>query len=373
MPVTIKEVAREAGVSIATVSRVLNGRAEVAAATRARVEEVARRLRYWPDSTAKSLITRRTMTLGVLLPELYGDFFSEFIHGLDLAARGQGYHLLVSSSHSEAAEIEAMLKAMRGRVDGLVVMAPEADSRLLERTAADRLPLVLVNPRDTDGRFDVLSIDNYGGAFAMTRHLLGLGHRRLAFIAGPTANVDAQERLRGFREACEEFAGGAADVMEIEGDFREESGYRAGRMILGCRPRPTAVFAANDAMAIGALAALGEAAVAVPEEVALAGFDDIPIARFVAPPLTTVRVAIRQLGEKAVQRLFAAIDAGDGHQRQWERLSTELVVRVSCGSGCRPGVVCRVGGRAAEGRAEEEEGEAPREGTPPVGGEVQGV
>ncbi len=342
MPATIKEVARAAGVSIATVSRVLNRKGQVAEATRIRVESAVRRLRYSPDNAAKSLITRRTMTLGVLVPELYGDFFSEFIHGLDLSARARGYHLLVSSSHSDRAEIEAMLRAMRGRVDGLVVMSPDADAGTLDRAMPDTVAVVLVNPRQDDAKFDVLTIDNYGGAFAMTRHLIGLGHRRLAFISGPRGNVDARERLRGFRAAVEELAAGEAYLDELEGNFREESGYRAGRLLLSRRPRPTAVFAANDAMAIGALSAFHEAAVRVPEDIALVGFDDIPIARFVSPPLTTVRVAIRELGERAVERLCVAIAAGGEHERSRERVPTEPVVRASCGGGCRPAVVQRV-------------------------------
>lgn len=342
MPATIKEVAREAGVSIATVSRVLNGKAQVAAATRVRVETAVRRLRYCPDAAAKSLITRCTMTLGVLLPELYGDFFSEFIRGLDLAARSHGYHLLLSSSHSHRAEIEAMLKTMWGRVDGIVVMCPDADAQTLGQAVPNPLPLVLVNPTQVHPRFDVLTIDNYGGSLAMTRHLLSLGHRRLAFISGPPGNVDAAERLHGFREAIASASRGDLVVQEFAGNFREESGYRAGRALLNLRPRPTAVLAANDAMAIGALSAFHEAAVRVPEDVALAGFDDIPMARFVSPPLTTVRVAIRELGEKAIERLCEAIAAGNGHDRQVERVPTELIVRSSCGGGCRPGAVRRL-------------------------------
>jgi LacI family transcriptional regulator len=352
MPATIREVARAAGVSIATVSRVLNGKGQVAEATRARVESAIRRLQYSPDRTAQSLITGRTMTLGVVLPELYGEFFSEFIRGLDVSARARGYHLLVSSSHSDRAEIEAMLKAMRGRVDGIVVMSPDADSRLLDRAVPDTLSVVLVNPLQEDSRFDVLTIDNYSGAYSMTRHLLSLGHRRLAFISGPTGNVDARERLRGFRSAVEDLAAGTVTISELEGDFREESGYRAGRWLLSQRPRPTAVFAANDAMAIGVLSAVHEAAVGVPEDIALVGFDDIPIARFVSPPLTTVRVAIRQLGERAVERLCAAIEAGSEHERRLERVPTETVVRASCGGGCRPRAVRRVadeGGGGGEG------------------------
>lgn len=325
--------------SVATVSRVFNEKGPVRDETRQRILEVSARLGYSPNPAARSLTTRKTGTIGVLLPDLYGEFFSEVIRGLDLAARRSGYHILVSSSHSDRSEVEAVLRTLRGRVDGLIVMSPEADARALQANLPGTLPIVLLNARAEGSAFDSLNLDNYGGARAMVRHLAGLGHRRIAHVRGPVDNNDALERLAGYREAMRSVfgdGGDGAEPVEIEGDFSEQSGDRAGREILEMRPRPTAVFAANDAMAIGLLHALQVAGVRVPEEISVTGFDDIPIARFLTPPLTTVRVAIADLGACAIQRLLQVMERGErGEAReesQHEVLPTTLVVRGSCGA-----------------------------------------
>ena len=331
MSVTIKEVGRQAQVSVATVSRVLNDKGPVREETRKRVLRVARRLRYAPHGAARSLITKRTSTIGVLMPDIYGEFFSEVIRGVDAAARQSGYHLLVSSSHSEKEEIEAALRAMRGRVDGLIAMCPDVRPQDLKRNLPESLPIVLLNC--SNGRsVDSIRVDNYGGAFAMVRHLAGLGHRRIAHIAGEAKNYDARERLRGYRDAMERHAGGAESRLVVEGDFSDAAGYRAGKRLLDLVPAPTAVFAAHDSMAIGCLAALAEAGRRVPQDVALAGFDDIPTASFTIPPLTSVRVSIAELGGRALERLLHAVAMENRQPKRQETLATTLVVRRSCGA-----------------------------------------
>jgi len=333
--VTIKDLAREAGVSVATVSRVLNGRASVSAATRERVLALAAGLRYVPHGAARSLVTTKTSTIGVLLPDIYGEFFSELIRGIDLAARRHGYHLLVSGSHSDRAEAAAVLQATRGRVDGLIVMSPEIDGDTLRATLPSSLPIVLLNSPNRDQEYDSIRIDNYGGAFAMIRHFVEVGYRRIAHVGGPASNHDSRERLRGYREALGALGAEIDPALEIEADFSEAGGYQAGRRLLAIQPPPRAVFAANDAMAIGVLCALGEAGVRVPEDMALGGFDDIPTARYVAPPLTSVHVSIDTLGARALERLLIAIDLKNRHERMREVLPTTLVVRASCGAPAR--------------------------------------
>ena len=331
MKVTIRDVAREAGVSVATVSRVLNDSGPVSEITRHRIREVATRMRYVPDSAARSLITRRSTTVGVLLPDLHGEFFSEVIRGIDQTAQRSGYHLLVSGSHNDKGEIEAALRAMRGRVDGLVIMSPDIDSAALVANLPASSPVVLLNCFvDGDG-FDSLTIDNFGGASAMVHHLIAGGHRRIAFIKGAERNYDAAERLRGYRAALSEAGIEWEEALELHGDFTESGGHAAGHRIASFRQRPTAVFAANDSMAIGALAALREAGVRVPDDMAVAGFDDIPIARYMSPPLTSVRVPISEMGERAVHMLLHAIDGKNLHARKQETLPTTLVIRASCG------------------------------------------
>jgi LacI family transcriptional regulator len=331
MNVTIREVARATGLSVATISRVLNGKGPVREETRQKVLEAAARLRWVPHVAARSLTTNETKTIGVVLPDIHGEFFSELIRGIDLSARRRGFHILVSSSHSDRSETEEVLRKMRGRVDGVIVMSPDIAAADLYKNLPEGLPAVLLNCVAGEG-FDSISIDNYGGAFAMVRHLASLGHRQIAFITGPSGNHDAAERRRGWREALAASGRPKTGSLEFPGDFSDESGYRAGKKILESAIRPTAVFAANDAMAIGCLSALQESGLRVPDEIALAGFDDIPFARFTAPPLTSVHVSIGEVGARALERLLSAILDGDSHQHQHESLTATLVIRQSCGS-----------------------------------------
>jgi LacI family transcriptional regulator len=221
---------------------------------------------------------------------------------------------------------------MRGRVDGLLVMSPDLDARALSENLPANLPVVLLNC-EVDGRaYDSLNIDNCGGAFTVTRYVLERGHEHIGLITGLGSNHDARERLRGSRAALAAAGLEADPSLVVEGDFTEASGYRAARVLLERGARPTAVVAANDSMAIGALSALTEAGIRVPEDVAVVGFDDIPIARYVNPPLTTVRVSIAELGSRAAARLLAALEQGPDRERVQQLLPTELVVRRSCGA-----------------------------------------
>ena len=325
-PVTIRDVAREAGVSVASASRALNGLANVTETTRGSVLGAAARLRYVPHTGARTLSTRRTDTIGVMLPDLHGEFFSEIIRGADLAARERGLHLLVSTSHGDSAEAAAAMRAMRGRVDGLLLMSPHVDASLLADNLADDLPTVLINTRVQGGSRASFCVDNHSGAVAVVRHLAAAGGL-VAHIAGPTDNFESQERLRGYHDAV----GGAGLVLQ--GDFTEESGHRAGMRLAQMAPRPAAVFAANDAMAIGCLLALGERGLRVPQDMAVAGFDDIPVARLIRPSLTTVQINIADLSRRALKRLVAVID-GDDTKDTPQTVHPRLVVRES--SGPRP-------------------------------------
>jgi LacI family transcriptional regulator len=333
---TIRDVAERAGVSVATVSRVLNGQEVVREETMRRVLDAAEALCYVPNVAARSLSIRRSQTIGIVLPDVHGEFFSEVIRGIDIAARRARYHILVSGSHSDTGEMLEVLAAMRGRVDGLVVMAPDVARAALHHSLPPDLPLVLLN--SVDGGRNAITIDNFGGARSMIRYLAELGHRRIAFIKGPAQNADARERLRGFRNAMRGL-GNLGDItprpLELAGDFTEESGYQAAVEVLEAAPaaqRPTAIFAANDSMAVGALAALAEAGVAVPDEMSVAGFDDIPIARYVAPPLTTIQVDIADLGRRAFGLLLDAIERPAGAAGRRDCIATTLVARQSCRS-----------------------------------------
>ncbi|MDQ6831717.1 MAG: LacI family transcriptional regulator [Gemmatimonadota bacterium] len=329
---TIRDVAKRAGVSVATVSRVLNDSGPVSDETRLRILLASDELRFRPNGAARSLITSRTATFGVLLPDLYGEFFSEVIRGIDQTAQRHQYHVMLSSSHSDKDAIEAALRAMHGRVDGLIIMSPDIDAAALEANFPASLPVVLLNCAVRGRTHDTINIDNVGGARAMTRHLLSLGHRRIAFIRGAERNHDADERLKGYRAALREASVVTQPDLETPGDFTESGGHAAVAALLDRKPRPTAIFAANDSMAIGALSALRDAGVDVPGEMAVAGFDDIPIARYTNPPLSSVHVPINKLGEQAMEMLLDAVTHENTHVRRRERMATTLQVRQSCGS-----------------------------------------
>ncbi len=330
MAVTIRDVAREAGVAIGTVSRVFNNSGPVKASTRKRVEEAARRLGYVPHGAARSLITRRTQTLGVLLPDLYGEFYSELIRGLDQQARQWGYHLLVSGMHADAREMRALVRAMRGRVDGLILMGPHLESALLAEYLPSGVPVVLIGNR-ADFPCDTVRVDNVAGARMAVAHLIQLGHQRIALLSGPLTNQEARERREFYRQALQEAGLALLPMLELEGDFTEASGYGLGQKLLS--RRPTAVFVSNDAMAIGLLRWLHEAGVRVPEQLALVAFDDIPMARYTRPALTTVHSPIYELGARAIDQLLQALSDGAQHVPQEVVLPVHLVVRESCGAG----------------------------------------
>jgi len=342
--VTIKDVAKHANVSVATVSRALNGHENVAEAVRKRVISVASELRYSPHHAARSLSSRRTHTIGVVLPDLYGEFFSELMRGIDHVARERGLHLLVSSYHGNPEEQGEALLAMRGRVDGLLVMSPFVDdTKVLRENLTPAMPAILMNSCLPDAEHNSISVDNYGGARVMVRHLVDAGHRRIAFIAGPVNNFDASERLRGYRDALAEYLPDA-QAWVLQGDFDEASGHRAGGELLAAAQRPDAVFAANDMMALGCLFALNHAGVQAPRDIAIAGFDDIPLARYVHPSLTTMRVDIAELGGRALRML---IDSASQEPRQHTEnapLIPQLMVRDSSVAGAK--------GKKEQGRAQ---------------------
>jgi LacI family transcriptional regulator len=320
---TIRDVARRAQVSVATVSRSLNGLDNVSDETRLRVADAARDLGYVPHAGARSLSLARSNAIGVVLPDLHGEFFSEIVRGMDREASRSGYLLLLSNLHGRTKQAATALQAMRGRVDGLVVMAPQLSEDELAQALPAALPALLVNTRTLDGGRPAIHLDNAAGARAVVEHLVGLGRTRLLHIRGPAGNIDAMERAEAFREAC---AAAGAHSEIVDGDFSEASGAAAIEALLKRgSTKFDAIFAANDNMAIGAADALRGAGIRIPEDVAVAGFDDIPLAGHLG--LTTVRVRIAELGERALVRLLALIAGDDGGGDELH--APELVIRPS--------------------------------------------
>lgn len=326
--VTIREVARAAGVSVATASRALNGLANVTPATREKIEAAAARLDYVPHSGARSLTRRRTDTIGVILPDLFGEFFSEMIRGIDRVVHGAGKNLLLGTMHGSPEETVQAIRAMRGQVDGLLVMPPNSSAETFDGTAGWRLPTVLLNARPRHGETPFVTVDNHAGARLVTEHLLARGARRIVHIAGPTGNRDAAERRRGFCEVVAEKLGEANPAI-LPGNFLEDAGREAARQLLADGLPFDAVFAGNDMMAVELIAKLREAGVEIGRDLLVAGFDDIPLARYVSPQLTTVHSGITLLGSVGAQMLLRMLDGEDLVDERGVILPPTLAVRGS--------------------------------------------
>lgn len=326
---TIKDIAREAEVSVASVSRTLNGIGRVGEQTRTRILRAAERLHYVPNEGARSLIRRRTEMIGVVLPDLHGEFFSELLRGADSAARARGLHLLVSTSHGDPAEAASAIRSMRGRVDGLLVMSPHLDREFIARNLVAAVPTVLLNSRPNQGAIEV-NVEDYRGAMTMVRHLARSAGPIVAHIAGPAGNYDSCERLRGYLDARPVQL---PEAYVAGGDFTVESGHAAALALGRLDPLPDAIFAANDMMAAGCLNALAELGLSVPGDIAVGGFDDVPLAHFLRPGLTTMRVDVALMGRQAIERLATILDEPEKQTAlaEGETLIPELIIRESCG------------------------------------------
>jgi len=340
MPPTLEEVAKLAGVSRSTVSRVVNQHPNVRPEVRERVWEVVRKTGYQPHAAARSLATRRTRVIGLIIPQavttLFTDpYFPILIRGVADACNAHNYHLMLSLfsrrrvQESRARQDLLYQQVLRGRyLDGVVVSSAPLDDPIFPRLLEDGVPFIIVG-RYPHERANYVDVDNVAGARMAVEHLLRLGHERVATITGPLNMFAAQDRLEGYRQALAARGIPVDEDLIAEGDFTEGGGRAAMQRLLP--RRPTAVFAASDMMAVGAIKVLREAGLRVPEDVAVVGFDDIPLASMVEPPLTTVRQPIEQTGGMAVELLVSLLENPGEETVHRVVLPTELVIRASCG------------------------------------------
>ena len=300
--VTIRDVAKAAGVSVATASRALNGMSIVTVKTREKIEAAAAELDYVPHSGARSLTKRKTDTIGVILPDLFGEFFSEIIRGIDLVTHRAGKTLLLGNMHGSAEETAQAIRAMRGRVDGLLVMPPNSRADTVEAVTRN-IPTVLLNAQGTDGVTPFVTVDNYVGARLVTKHLIDRGARNIIHITGPANNRDARERQRGYCDVLYEQMPGRSPTI-LPGDFRDGAGRKAARQLLDSDIAFDAVFASNDIMAVELMSELHASGYEIGKDVLIAGFDDIPLARYVNPGLTTAHSDITRLGSTSAELML---------------------------------------------------------------------
>ena len=337
MSPTLEEVARLAGVSRSTVSRVINDQPNVRPATREHVRQAILESGYRPHAVARSLVTQRTNIIGIAVQEsvstLFTDpFFAPLLRGATAACNEHKYQLMLSLFPARSGQREVYQNVFRnGYLDGVVVASTSFDSPLIHQLLQDGIPTVSVG-RHRDPRVHYVDVDNLGGARMAVEHLIKLGHTRIGTIAGRLDMAHSHQRLAGYKRALLAHGLDVTEELICEGDYTESSGMTCMRQLL--RANPTAVFAASDAMAIGALKVLREACIQVPDDMALVGFDNIPIAGVIQPPLTTVRQPIEQLGAVAVDYLVTLLERPHEVDRAMQKLvlPTELAVRRSCGA-----------------------------------------
>ncbi|HSN77579.1 MAG TPA: LacI family DNA-binding transcriptional regulator, partial [Anaerolineae bacterium] len=326
---TIRDVAALAGVSHQTVSRVINDGERVRPATRQRVETAIAELDFRPNAIARFMATGSTHTFTCLAPNLTDYTFARIIEGAEHETRRQGYYLFSASAADEdifATLVDQLVSSRR--TEGLLVINPYADSR--HRHLPDNVPTVYVGARPREEAVDSVALDDEGAAVAATEHLLALGHRRIGMVCGPMSEDCSQDRLAGYQAALTA-AGQPIDPCLIdEGDWSATSGYQAFQRLAQLPEPPTAVFAQNDRMAIGVLRALREVGLRVPAELAVIGFDDMPLASYFDPSLTTMRQDLVEIGRQAAQLLIRAVENPNA-QRQHLRLPAELIIRESTG------------------------------------------
>jgi len=333
---SIHDVAARAGVSVTTVSHALNGTRFVSEQARAKVEEAAHALGYVPSQVARGLKHNTTRTLGMLVPNNSNPYFAEIIRGVEHHCYAAGYSLVLCNSNDDPERQAAHLRVLaERRVDGLVLVASGDDAQIARACADLRLPLVLVD-REIDAiEADLIEADHAAGGELATAHLLALGHARVACIGGPAGLRPSDQREAGWRRAL---AGAGVAPREdefVRGDFGPQSGAAAMRRLLKSRRRPTAVFVCNDLMAIGALAAAHAEGLDVPHDLSVVGFDDIELAAYTMPPLTTVAQPKEAIGTGAAELLLERLGAGRSEPRR-VILQPELRGRASCAAPTEP-------------------------------------
>jgi DNA-binding LacI/PurR family transcriptional regulator len=331
MPVTIKDVARESGVNVSTVSRALNGEYGVHAETREMVAAVARRLGYRPNRVARGLVTGRSHTLGLVVSDIRNQFFAEVARGAEDAANRAGFDLILCNSDLDPDKQMRYVQSLHEkRVDGVLMNAVYVLSRKQqEQLAGLGMSIVLLNRAAPRTAFSSVYADNQGGGRLAGEYLLSLGHRHIAHITGPRHHGNMTERAHGFTRALAEGSPPVQPIV-VHGKNSFSGGYELGCGLIEQHPELTAIFAANDAMAFGAIRALNQAGRRIPADVSVIGFDDLEMAAIVNPPLTTIHQPKYEIGQAAVEILLRVSDPKHPRPPEHRVFNVHLVERQSC-------------------------------------------
>lgn len=327
---TIYDVAHEAGVSYSTVSRTLTGFEFVKPSTREKVLRAAEKLGYVPNQQARSLAGGRSNLIGVLVPGLGNSYIGEILRGVDEALAESDYNLILYTTHRHnSKESHYAATIMNSGVDGLLLVVPLISTSYLDTLHDQNFPYVVIDQLDKSPKGSFVSATNWQGAYELTQYLLELGHQRIGFISGLAGLNSTGERLAGFAAALSDHNLPLQEEIILDGSFSEQGGYAATQKMLALADPPTAIFAANDLSAFGAIEAIREHGLHVPEDISLVGFDDIPQASLIYPKLTTVRQPLDQMGREAVNILLQQIAHPERAKRE-VTLATEVIIRDSC-------------------------------------------
>ncbi|WP_304166672.1 ribose operon transcriptional repressor RbsR, partial [Lonsdalea britannica] len=329
---TMKDVARVAGVSTSTVSHVINGDRFVSEAVREKVLQAVKQLNYAPSALARSLKINQTRTIGMLLTASSNPFYAEVVRGVERSCYERGYSLILCNTEGDPERMSRSLETLlQKRVDGLLLMCSESSALSPDIMARyPSLPTVMMDWAPFEGCGGVIKDNSLQGGEIATRYLIAQGYRRIACITGPLDKTTAHNRLEGYRKAMDDAGLHRPSFYEVSGDFEFASGYRAMQQLLTLEQPPEAVFACNDAMAVGVYRALHQAGLSIPDDVAVMGYDDIELARYLSPPLTTIQQPKDELGELAIDTLLYRMTDPDSPPNVLT-LTPELAVRESVG------------------------------------------
>lgn len=333
MPTTLADIARALGVSKMTVSRAINNHPEISPETRARILEAAQRMNYRPNQFARALTTNRSYLLGVVVPDLMHSYFAEICRGIESVAKPLGYQNLICSTDEDAASEEDEIEALLPRTDGLIVAssALPTETKFYRRLTRERAKLVLIDRQLEGLKCPMVTTDDVKVGLLATNHLIGLGHRRVGHLKGTAAST-AQMRFEGYKKALLKNRIPFDASLVRECGFTEEDGYRSMKEWLATNHAPSAIFAANDPAAIGAMTAINEGGLRIPDDVAIVGGGNIHYGDMLRVPLTTVAWSTSEMGQNAARLLVAMVEGKKRPKEAHIIVEPELVVRESCGA-----------------------------------------
>lgn len=329
---TVEDVAREAGVSTATVSRVFNRTARVSDKTMQKVLKAARKLNYRPSRVARRLRVKssQSMVVGLIIPDMENPFFSEIARGVEDVAYRSHHAVMICNTDEDAEKEKFYIDTLLDeRTSGMIAALTSGNVKYVQRLVDEGYPVVCVDRRQKIGHTDVVTVDNKGGAYQAVRRLIELGHRRIGIINGIKGLSTTRERFEGYRKALKEAGIGVDSKMVTYGNSRQDGGSRQAKRLLALEERPTAIFSTNNLMTLGCLEQMYKQGIRIPADMAIIGFDDMPWAVALNPPLTAVRQPGYELGTTAAELLIKRL-AEPGRSTSSIELSPELVVRASC-------------------------------------------